>query len=100
MKHPTKTILLLIFVFVCFISMSAISGEDPWDANQSYSQSSGNSNSSSTGNVSENIVQVSYIDSPLNMLFDISLRFLMWRSDGQMRTEKFSRELEQGNRIR
>jgi hypothetical protein len=79
--------------------MSALSGEDPWDADNNYSLSSGNSNSSSSSTSTDNMVFVNYLDSPLDILFNISFEFVMWSYDvtnGQSRTEKFSRELKKG----
>lgn len=100
MKHQLKLILFLLFVFVCFISVSAISGEDPWDADQRFSQSSGNSNSLSTSTESDNIMYVNYFDSPLDILFNIAFNFVMWSSNDQLRTDNYSRELKKGIRIR
>jgi hypothetical protein len=103
MKQSSITVLLLLVVFVCFISMSALSGEDPWDADDHFSLSSGNSNSSSSSSSTDNMVYVNYLDSPLDILFNISFEFVMWSYDvnnSQLRTGKFSRELKKGIRYK
>lgn len=97
MKQSSLTVILLMFVFVCFISMSALSSEDPWDADQRQQLGSqGGSNSSSSTNF-ESLIISSYLDSPFEILFDVTFRFVIWYGDSNsndLRTGRFVRELD------